>query len=229
MRSYSLALLLTTPVLLLGCGKSSDSGSDGGAFDVPPPGAMTVVSIEPVGAVPAPSLIENGGFEDWVTGAPAPLHFTAPVETRGFSSLERETEDVAEGKYAARQTWAKPKDHIDWFYNLFNCVVEPIDLGAGYEFSCKAHNLSSETFRVLLIQAWGQMPTPQFKILATVTVPPSEDFQPYGVQLRTLEQPGSKLYIATCSLNDDVKLPATVIWDDFALRRAEPARTEAKE
>ncbi|MCP4642289.1 MAG: hypothetical protein GY851_17725 [bacterium] len=187
------------------------------------PGTMQLVSREPVTPLPPPNLLSNGGFEEWVTGAPAPVHFVPPLDTRGFSAIEPETERVKSGKNAVRQTWVKPKDTVDWFYRLFHTAVEGLEPGTQYRVTFSACNLAEESCRVLAIQAWGPKPgagegNPEFKILGVCEVGPSQDYTDYTFTISPLPHEPVSVYLMTGSSTSSTTFPATAIWDDFSLR-----------
>jgi hypothetical protein len=199
---------------LLGCGNSGDGGGL--------TGRMELISQESVPLAP-PNLLSNGGFEEWVAGAPAPGGFGAP--SGRFSSLARGPKDAAEGELAARQTW-KSGDGADSFWRQFHVVVKGITPGTPYRISVRAKNLSRNT--VIIAASHIDMlapPSPNgerrlAKIANVLQVDPTETFQEFTGSFTTHPAGSDQILLSVACLGDGNDFPATVVWDDWRLTEA---------
>ena len=177
------------------------------------------------------NLLANGGFEKWDNALPgrsdAPAGFYAPNRS---SIVSKESDLVAEGQAALRQTWQSPATD-DTLQQSFLLELPNLEPGASYELFVKARNLSdTEVF----IAAWHFSKGPDGQMIARrlsdrlVQVLPDSSyldtnrFQEYNGHF--VMQPGDN---ATVALIPHIspgtppdKYPVTVIWDDWRLVRS---------
>ena len=161
-------------------------------------------------------ILGNGDFEAWDDATHAPVDILAPSQ---YSRITRETEQIAHGASALRQTWLLPDSQAPLLERC--CVaVDGVKAGATYELFFSADNCSQSTF---VISAWQVITPPagqaELRMLKpeVAVVPPKKGFHSYhGVFYVARTTSPFTLVLAT-SARDTVTNGDTVIWDDWRL------------
>lgn len=141
-RAVAAYLVLNAAVLCLaGCGR------EGGDPDMPPPGEVWLIGVEPVqrGGDTGRNLLSNGDFQRWWAGAPGPEGFLRPAPS---STLERPV-DAPPAWFAARQIWREPTGALEEQLRLDAGILE-----------------AGRRYRLTVIAALRRRPAPRIDLWA---------------------------------------------------------------
>lgn len=194
-------------ILVSGCGKSSDP-----ADNYPPPGEMSLVSMEKAGEVyGCGKLLANGDFSVWNEEVTAPEGFIVPDDQKVH--IVRLEPRGGPGLHSADQGWSS-SDSDRGYSNSFHTVVPGIQAGWTYELFVHAlvYNQSTVSVNAYLLNDAGAVVATWPDLV--VIKPGHAELQEYTVKIQP-EQKGS-LVIAAQS-NKDTKFPARVCWQEWRL------------
>lgn len=213
------ALVLCCLALLAGCGKPG--GKTAPTTDVPEPGVLFTVSIEPIPATPAKNLIENGDFSAWQAGAAAPDFFLPPDPDRGFSTLA-----PAEGKSpesnGVKQVW-NASDNIESFTKVFRCWLTNLRANTHYRLTVTVNNPSPKEILLRAFQyntrsaAEAENATEVPETLAGIAVARTEGFEEFSTDFKTGSQEVFCVLLAPKLRSADVAFPTDCVWDSWKL------------
>ena len=199
--------------------------------EMPPPGTMRLLSVEPVGPAAPANLIENGGFSEWLAGAPAPSGFVAPKATRKKSKLARATDVPDASGPAVRQTW-RAGDGEDSFHDVFGVWATGLEPEARYRLTARAHNQSKNDLLLRAVQynvpqpADAQAGQAEPVPLGQVLVSPAEAFGDYTFDFTTGPKRKFCVLIFVKSRPEGEKFPAVCVWDEWRLVRISSGSAE---
>lgn len=188
---------------------------EGVPSDLPPPGEMRVISVEPISQGPSDldNLVPNGNFSEWWAGAPAPTHFILPPPQ--FSTLERLVE--GEDHFPCAQTW-KQTDRKKGKDKRLHVFVPNIKADTEYEFSVEAQ--SEDGCTVLLDVYECDENREEFEILSFgEPVIPATATTPTWFTTRFKTQKGGQLAIYPGTVDEEVP-PGRIIWYHWHVREA---------
>lgn len=205
---FAPAILAVLGVLcvLPGCSKAAAPGAD-----LPAPGEMRVLRMEPLGgtASAGDNLIPNGDLREWWAGAPAPTGFVLPPE--GYSTITREAGE--NGRSACAQAWKKA-DRKAGQANRFYVEVPEVPAEASYEFSVRAQSVEgcTATFDVYEVQE-GE----KYKALVVgAPIIPAEATSPTWFKTPVTTELGGRLVILTKTMADTPP-PGMILWHEWRL------------
>ena len=194
-------------VALLGC--SAPSAAPG---DLPAPGTMRVVSVEPLAGAPedASNLLVNGYFKDWWAGAPAPSGFGPPAAE--FSSLERVVQQ--DGSIACVQRWKKSDlgvGHTSRFY----AELKGAKAEQAYELVITAQSVDgcSAVVHAFEIEAEGSAPV---SVSGDIVIPPAAKTATEFKHTFSTKKGGQLLLVARAK--DKETPPGKIIWGPWRLQ-----------
>lgn len=194
-------------VLVSSCGKPSDP-----ADNYPPPGEMSLMSMEKAGEVyGGGNLLGNGNFSVWNEEATAPEGFIVPdnkivhvvrLESRG-----------GEGLYSADQGWSQ-SDMEGGYSNSFHTIIPGIQAGWTYELFVHAlvYNQSTVSVNAYLLDESGSVAA-TWPDLVVIT-PGHAELQEHTARISP-EQKGSLVIVSQS--NKNTKFPARVCWQEWRL------------
>ncbi len=164
------------------------------------------------------NILINGGFEEWQADN-VPAGFNGTTRT---SVISRSARDIAQGRYAMRQTWQEA-DVAHPIPELFYAGIGNLKPNTRYGFGAKALNLSAKG--IARVSIWqlkeepGQSAIPICIAPSLIKVEPGEGFQDLYGTFKTLSGDSTSIFIVTYT-SDSVPrdaFPVTVIWDDWRL------------
>lgn len=182
-----------------------------------PGGVMDVVSVEQTEGPSSPSLIPAEAFEEWYAGAPQPSS-EAIIVPSDESSLSRETEDVADGEVAIRQTWEN-EDDVWYPDRLFGIEVKGLEPRTEYELTLQAKVVdgSSAVVNAYAVDANDYL-WPVAENWIKVDAEKGEGWHEYTGRFSTGEL-GTMRFVTFWNQRGKGTPPNEVLWDNWKLFR----------
>jgi hypothetical protein len=179
--------------------------------ELPPPGTLELVSVQPLESIQRRNLILNGTFDEWYAGAPAPTGFNAPQAAQ--STLRRDAEVSAIGPqgFRAIQRWKK-NDSDTGAKARFGAWVT-VQPGTQYELRVLATSWSGGT---AVIDIFEETAEGELRILEAqaITVEPEVTIQEYTKTFTAGES--TRIFIGS-GLPAGVEPAGSIVWHDWFL------------
>ena len=177
---------------------------------------MRVVSVTPIDDIAAKSLMENGSFETWVTGAPTPTgFFGVPKSSGGHSTVKRSATAVAEGEQALFQEWSG-SDWGDPIESLFGVLVEDLKGQTNYRFRIQS-NVQGKSSGYVEAYHWGtgaaRLP------IGEIVLRPMPGYTPYELIINTGRF--NALRFVSRGPEDPNAYPNSILFDDWSLEETQ--------
>lgn len=179
----------------------------------PPPGYMTMLSMEEAGQIyRGRNLISNGEFAVWDGEAKIPEGFTVPKD-RGLSYIIQREDRGGPSKYSADQYWHK-SDAGRPCFELFHAQAPGIQAGKAYELSvhARAYDNTTASISVFVLDNAGKAVAVYPNAL---TVAPGRDeFRKHSCRLRAND---SGAWVIASHANAQTPFRGRIIWLEWRL------------
>lgn len=210
MREIASLIIITVCALgITACGKSDRSEDS-----APPPGAMRVVSVEPIEAPPAPSILPNGDFRDWPEDAPAPTNFRAP--NPDLSAITRQPISQEQGGgFEVLQTWKQTDFRNPWNRRFGGFAdVKP---QTKYRVEVKASSPDDSHAEIIVYEVDPKGDT-TLLVNGLIQIAATAKMYTYTGEFQTKDNP--RVFIESGHPNK-AKLPSNILWHEWDLRPLE--------
>jgi hypothetical protein len=169
--------------------------------------------IDSIAELPMAGLLPNGSFEVWFYGASAPSGgYVPPAPALGHGQVDRIDKNLADGKYALKQTWTG-SDSEDPVSALFGITLTGLAPNTPHRLRVRANTLGEGSGQIE-VHGVGKPPA-ELLLLAAQPLQTAAGYREYTLEFDSGEH--TSIRIATRGPKGDATYPNRVLWDDWHL------------